>query len=132
VRGSAPRVARSEGDRWSLSVTPRRRLSGAFASLPRRRLDVDIGAFASLDESVAVGLPPGFEVSSAPEPRAESSDFGSYFLRTSQRDGRLVFESHLEIAVSRVPSARYEEFRKFCRRVDAAFDQRLIVEATRR
>jgi tetratricopeptide (TPR) repeat protein/transglutaminase-like putative cysteine protease len=129
VRGRAPRLLREEGGTFSLSVTPSERLGPAYGSLTQRRLDVDIGAFPSLDETYVVYTPPGYDVLSAPVASKLESPFGSYSVELSQEPGKLNVHSRLQLAVSHVEPQRYPEFRRFCQAVDLAFDQRLVLGA---
>jgi hypothetical protein len=112
-------------------VTPEERLGPVYASLPRRRLEVDIGAFPSLDETYEVSLPPGYEVLSAPAAAHAETPFGSYAVEVVREPGKVVVVSRLSLSVSRVSPERYEEFRRFCQAADAAFEARLVLGASR-
>jgi hypothetical protein len=130
VRARAPHVLREEGHTASLAVTPGERLTVQYASLPERKLDVDIGAFATLEETVTVQLPPGYSVLGAPTPQTTSSPFGSYSVTVNVEGGKVVVQSRLALSVSRVSPARYAEFRRFCQAADAAFEPRLVLGAS--
>ena len=127
VRGKAPRLWRDEGGSISLSVTPRDRLAPSYASLPRRQLEVDIGAFPALEEDFEIALPPGYEVRSLPPSTRGSSPFGSYAIDARQEGGKVFVSNRLALAVSRVKPEQYAEFRKFCQAADAAFEPRLVL-----
>ena len=129
VRGKAPRLWRDEGGSISLSVTPRERLAPSFASLPRRQLEVDIGAFPTLEEQYEITLPPGYEVRSLPPSAKATSTLGSYSVEARQESGKVIVSSRLALAVSRVRPDRYAEFRAFCQAADAAFEPRLVLGA---
>lgn len=131
VRARAPHLLREEGGTLSLRVTPRERLTPPYASLPRRRLEVDIGAFATLEERYELSLPPGYEVAGAPAPVKVDGPFGSYSVALVKEPGKVVVESRLALAVSRVAPEQYAEFRKFCQAADAAFEPRLVLGARR-
>ncbi len=132
VRAKAPRVWREEGASRSLRVTPEERLGPVYASLPRRRLEVDIGAFATLDETYEVSLPPGHELMSAPVAQKVDSSFGSYQVEVQTEPGKVTVRSRLSLAAARVSPERYVEFRKFCLGADAAFEPRLVLGAKSR
>jgi tetratricopeptide (TPR) repeat protein/transglutaminase-like putative cysteine protease len=127
VRGKAPRLWRDEGGSISLSVTPRDRLAPSYASLLRRQLEVDIGAFPALEEELEIALPAGYEVRSLPPSTRGSSPFGSYSIETRQEGGKVLVSNRLALAVSRVKPEQYAEFRKFCQAADAAFEPRLVL-----
>jgi hypothetical protein len=127
VRARSPQVLRAEGQRSSLVVTPSERLGARFASLPRRQLEVDIGAFAALDESFVVQLAPGQTVLSVPRAEQGDSPFGQYSVEASVSGNEVRVRSRLGLRVSRVTPQSYAEFRRFCQAVDAAFDQRLVL-----
>jgi len=129
VRAKAPRLWREEGGALSLRVTPRERLVPLYASLPRRRLDVDLGAVAALDERYEIVLPPGFEVKSTPPPVKLEGPFGTLSVEVQQDAGKVVVDSKVALRVSRVSPERYAEFRKFCQAADAALEPRLVLGA---
>ncbi len=127
VRARSPQVLRAEGQRSSLVVTPGERLAQRFASLPRRELEVDIGAFPALDETFVVQLSPGQTVLGLPRAQRGESPFGEYSVEASSSGNEVRVRSRLALRVSRVSPQSYAEFRRFCVAVDAAFDQRLVL-----
>jgi tetratricopeptide (TPR) repeat protein/transglutaminase-like putative cysteine protease len=129
VRAKAPHLWRDEGGTLSLRVTPRERLAPLYASLPQRRLDVDLGALPALEERHEIVLPPGFEVKSAPPNAKLSSPFGELSLEVVQEASKVIVDAELAVSVSRVSPERYPEFRKFCQAADAAFEPRLVLGA---
>jgi hypothetical protein len=129
LHARAPHLWREEGGALSLRVTPRERLSSLYASLPRRRLDVDLGALPALEERHEIVLPPGFEVKSAPPNTKQSGPFGEFSVAVAQQPGRVLVEARVALRVSRVSPDRYAEFRKFCQAADAAFEPRLVLGA---
>jgi hypothetical protein len=132
VHAKAPHLWRDEGGTLSLRVTPRERLTALYASLPRRQLDVDIGAVATLEERHEITLPPGHEVKGAPGNVRLDTPFGSVAIQVAQEPGKVVVESRVALAVSRVSPEQYPEFRKFCQAADAAFEPRLVLGARAR
>jgi transglutaminase-like putative cysteine protease len=129
VRAKAPHLWREEGGALSLRVTPRERLAPLYASLPRRRLDVDLGAVAALEERHEIVLPPGFEVKSAPPNAKLSGPFGELSVAVVQEPGKVIIDAAVALSVARVSPERYAEFRKFCQAADAAFEPRLVLGA---
>jgi hypothetical protein len=129
VRAKAPHLWRDEGGSLSLKVTPGERLAPRYASLPRRRLDVDLGGLPALEERHEIVLPPGHEVRSAPASSKLETPFGSYSVTVERAPGKLIVESRVALAVSRVTPEQYAEFRKFCLAADAAFEPRLVIGA---
>lgn len=127
VRARVPRLWREEQGTSSLAVTLGERLTPEYASLGRRRLDVDIGAFASLDETFVVHVPEGQQVVRLPRAARGESEFGRYAVSVSAEPGKVVVRSQLALDVSRVSPARYQDFRRFCHAADAAFEQRLVL-----
>jgi cellulose synthase operon protein C len=132
VRAKAPHLWRDEGGSLSLKVTPGERLAPRYASLPRRRLDVDVGGLPALEERHEIVLPPGHEVQSAPPSAKLETPFGSYSVTVERAPGKVVVESRVALAVSRVTPEQYPEFRKFCLAADAAFEPRLVIGARAR
>jgi cellulose synthase operon protein C len=129
VHAKAPHLWRDEGGTLSLRVTPRERLGALYASLPRRRLDLDLGAVAALEERHEIVLPPGFEVKSAPPSAKLSGPFGELSVEVVQEPGKVIVDGKVSLRVSRVSPDRYAEFRKFCQAADAAFEPRLVLGA---
>jgi len=127
VRAKAPRVLREEGHTRTLIVTPGERLGQAYASLPRRELDVDIGTHPTLDETYVVQLGANYTVLNLPVAAHAESPFGEYSVEATQDAGQVRVHSRLALRVSRVSPQRYAEFRRFCQGADAAFDQRLVL-----
>ncbi|HVZ31763.1 MAG TPA: DUF3857 and transglutaminase domain-containing protein, partial [Polyangiaceae bacterium] len=127
VHARMPHALRNEGGAQSLPVTPGERLVQSFASQPRRELDVDIGAFPTLDETYRVHLPSGASVASVPAAASGESRFGTYSVEVQQTAKQVEIHSRLALSVSRVPPDRYAEFRRFCLAADAAFEQRLVL-----
>jgi tetratricopeptide (TPR) repeat protein/transglutaminase-like putative cysteine protease len=129
VQARVPRLLREEGGTFSLPVTLNERLASAYAGAPRRRLELHIGAFATLDETYTVQLPPGHAVLSTPAAAQVESPFGRYSVAVSQEAGKVIVRSRLALLVSRVSPERYAEFRRFCQAADAAFEKRLVLGA---
>jgi len=129
VRAKAPHLWREEGGSLSLRVTPRERLAPLYASLPRRRLDVDLGSVPTLEERHEIVLPPGFEVKSAPPSAKLAGPFGELSVDVVQEPGKVIVDAKLAVRVSRVTPDRYADFRKFCQAADAAFEPRLVLGA---
>ncbi len=129
VRGRAPNVLRAEGRSASVAVTPSERLTGRFAGLQKRRLDVDIGSFATIDETVVVSLAAAEHVIGAPVAARLESEFGSVLVEVTREPGKLTVHSRLSLKVSRVRPDEYAAFRRFCQSVDAAFEPRLVLGA---
>jgi len=127
VRAHSPHVWREEGHSKSLVVTPSERLTQAYASLPRRVLDVDVGSFPTVDETFVVRLGPGQTVLSLPKPEQGDAPFGQYSVEVSADSAEVRVHSRLALRVSRVSPQSYADFRRFCQAVDAAFDQRLVL-----
>ena len=66
---------------------------------------------------------------SAPPSARLETPFGSYSIDVQQTPGKVLIETRLALAVSRVSPERYAEFRKFCLAADAAFEPRLVLGA---
>ena len=63
---------------------------------------------------------PGLEAWGPPESHAEQTSFGSYNLAFTWEGETLTVRRSVTVMPQLVPSARYDEFVRFCRRVDAA------------
>jgi tetratricopeptide (TPR) repeat protein len=127
VAGNAPSVARREGPDLSLAVTTRARLLDEYAALSSRKLDVHIGAFGKVEDTVVVELPPGYQVRSAPADVAIDTRFGSFGIAVTKTEGRVEVKSHVAVKVSRVTPAEYAAWRSFCQAVETAMAARLVL-----
>jgi tetratricopeptide (TPR) repeat protein len=132
VRGAAPTFARREGSQLSLPVTSSVRLTPTYASLSRRRQDVRILGFPSVDETFSIKLPPGMSVISAPAKAQHAGAFGSYFVDVQEQAGQVVVRSRLVIRTNRVRPSEYAAWRRFCADVDRVFSTPLIVGVSTR
>jgi transglutaminase-like putative cysteine protease/Tfp pilus assembly protein PilF len=127
LHGHVSQLARREGDRLSLSATLGTRLTPRYASLSARRLDVQLGALPSADETVVIELPKGFRMLAGPTPVQAETPFGAYSVDVREEPGKVTVRSRLSLAVSRVPAKDYPSFRRFCESADAAFEPRLVL-----
>lgn len=128
ARGQAPAYARRNGDRLSLPVTTRLRLTEAYASLSSRNLPVAIPVMGTVSDVFKVKLPPGFKVTEAPTKVASASRFGKYSVDVEQNGNEVTVSSRVTINVTRVAPEDYERWKAFCQAVDAAMTPRLVVE----
>jgi hypothetical protein len=127
VRGKAPSFARREGDHLSIAVTSARRLTPAYASLPRRRHDVRLLAVPALKDTFVVRLAPGMKVEALPPEQSATTPFGSFSVAVEQRGQEITVTSHLAITTTRVTPTDYPQWQAFCAAVDSAFSHRLLV-----
>lgn len=127
VTGRVAHLARREGERLSLLVTVGTRLVPRFASLPKRRHDVQLGAFPTRRERFEIALPKGYRVVAAPAPVDVQSRFGAYRVAVREEGAKVVVESELSLSVARVPARDYAEFRRFAEGADRAFEPRLVL-----
>jgi transglutaminase-like putative cysteine protease/Tfp pilus assembly protein PilF len=125
--GTAPGFARREGNTLSVPVTGSARLTPRYASLSRRRQDVSLLGFTTIDDRYSIELPRGATVVSVPTPAAGKSQFGSYVLEVTEKPGRVEVHSRIQVDVPRVTPGEYARWKAFCSRVDEAMSRRLTV-----
>jgi tetratricopeptide (TPR) repeat protein len=128
VRGNAPSFARREGDQLSMAVTASRRLTPAYASLPRRRHDVRLLANPAIFDTFVVHLAPGMKVTALPPEQSLTTPFGSFSITVEQKALEVTVKSHLEITTTRVTPDQYAQWQAFCNSVDSALSHRLLVK----
>ena len=131
MRGHAPRLARREGARLNVTVTPNLRLTPTYASLSERHQDLVILSFPARQDTFVIRLAPHQKVLSLPAASAKKSEFGSYSVEVQSQPTRVVVRTRLALDRLRIHPEEYPRFREFCTDVDRALDQRLIVGATR-
>jgi hypothetical protein len=127
-RGKAPQYGRPEGELLSVDVTVSARLSSQYASRSARTQDLKITGFSNRRESVAIELPVGMQVQSAPVNADEKGRFGSYRVDYRKQGSNVTIDSELLLFVDRVKPGDYAEFQRFCGRADAALGHRLVLE----
>jgi tetratricopeptide (TPR) repeat protein len=127
VQGTAPQLARKEGQELSLAVTPSLRLTPRYASQSRRRLPIRIPAFSTIEHSFTVKVPKGMKVTTAPLATSGQSEFGSYQVEVTEQGSQVVVRSSLSLPVRTIQPDQYAAWQAFCQRVDAAFSTRLLV-----
>jgi hypothetical protein len=110
-----------------MAVTTNQRLTPAYASLSRRRLDVVIGPFSTIDDTFTVRLPAGMKPLSLPPASKGESKFGSWSVQVERTPAQVVVKSRVEVKVLRVTPAEYAQWAAFCGDVDRALSPRLIV-----
>lgn len=128
VRGSAPQLARLEGERLSLAVTPQLALTQNFASLSARQRALRILSFDTRIDEFVVDLPAGATVVEAPPQENIVTRFGSYSINVEQKNNRVTIKSRVMISKTRVSPREYPAFKQFCERADRALGTRLIVK----
>ncbi|HMJ10307.1 MAG TPA: DUF3857 domain-containing protein [Polyangiaceae bacterium] len=128
VRGAAPVFGRREGQQLILPATSSVRLTPTFASLSRRRQDVHLVAFSTVDETFTFKLPAASRVISTPVKTQHTSPFGSISIDVQQEAEQVTIHSRLVVRATRIRTAQYAEWRKFCELADRALSVPLIVE----
>ena len=75
-------------------------------------------------------LPAGWHLGRAPARRHEDTAFGSFDLQfVSGQGGRvLTVRSTIDVRQHRVPPDQYSAFRVFLRAIDAALDERIVLQ----
>jgi tetratricopeptide (TPR) repeat protein len=127
ARGKSASLARRDGDSWSVPAMPVQRLTGDYASLSNRTLDVIIPALTMREDEWVLRLPQGMKVLRAPLPLEMDTPYGQYAITVEQAPGKVTVKSRLALKKSRIPVAEYTAWRVFCESVDRAFGQRIVV-----
>lgn len=127
MRGDTPAFGRVEGDRLSLPVTTRVRLTESYASLSQRLLDVAVPVFGTVRDTFHVTLPAGYRVIAKPDDVSRKSRFGEYSVSVEQQGNVVKVTSEISLSVTRVKPAEYQAWRSFCQAVDAAMTPRLVI-----
>jgi hypothetical protein len=128
LSGKSPTYARREGERLSMPVTTRVRLTESYASLSQRLLDVAIPVFGTVRDTFEVTLPAGYKVAAKPNDVKKDGRFGRFSVAFKQTGNRVTVTSEISVAVTRVKPAEYQAWRAFCEAVDAAMTPRLVIE----
>jgi hypothetical protein len=127
VKGSVPNFGRRQDSELSIPVTTSLRLTPTYASLSRRKQDVWLLDFSSVDDTYVIDLPPGSKVTGLPPSASVTSEFGSYRLEVRRTPGRVTVRSRIAIFAPRVVPAKYSAWKAFCAEVDESLSHRLTV-----
>jgi cellulose synthase operon protein C len=127
VAGKSPSYARLEGGDLSVPVTTRTRLLDEFGTLSKRKLDVKLGAFGSVEDHITVTLPPGYRIKSTPSEAKVETRFGAFSVKVEQSPKSVTVHSRIAVNVAKVTPAEYAAWRTFCQAVDNAMNARLVV-----
>ncbi|MHC4914754.1 MAG: DUF3857 domain-containing protein [Planctomycetota bacterium] len=90
----------------------------SYTSGAARRHDLVLPAAWRHTARYEITLPPGWRPADLPEDVRLQTDFGSLIITRKFAAGKLVVDKTVSLAATRVPAARYPEFRKFCLRRD--------------
>ncbi len=110
----------------SLRFTPlgyRTNLVGSLAAQAKRRHDLVLSIPSLEEQTIEYELPRGYTFSQTPQNNKIESPMGKFELRVEIKGRKATVYSRLEYSVTRVPPAKYREFREFLRQVDAALQQ---------
>jgi hypothetical protein len=127
TKGKTDTLARVDGERLSVHVTVRRRLSEQYAALAERRLPVRLPVFGTEYSDYEVELPAGVTIVSGPEDVAHKSKFGEYQIKTTQVGRKVRVVSSLSLSTTRIQPAEYKAWRSFCEAADGAMATRLVL-----
>lgn len=127
VKGKTETLARVDGERLSVHMTIRRRLTEQYASLAERRLPVRLPVFGTEAADYELELPQGMTVVSGPEDVEFKSAFGEYKIKRSQLGRKVRVTSSLTLFTTRIPPEQYRAWRSFCEAADAAMAVRVVV-----
>ncbi len=100
----------------------------SYARLSSRQHDLMLGYPWQQEERVAIVLPKGYTAKRLPEPRRIEGPFGSFAVTVERVAGEVALRGTLQLSRHRIGRAEYPEFRRFCREVDAAVGQELVIE----
>jgi tetratricopeptide (TPR) repeat protein len=118
---TVPRYA--QPDSGGLRFTPfgaARGYTDAYASLSRRRHDLDLGGPRETVFTYRHVLPAGWRVVELPEPVSAEGLMGGYSVRYREEGGALVAEGHVRLAAGRIAARDYPQFRELMGSIDRA------------
>jgi Flp pilus assembly protein TadD/transglutaminase-like putative cysteine protease len=129
---SAPEVGRREGSDIRTAPTSLGDLLREVAPSPSRMYPLEIGSTSTYREERTVRVPKGYRVALVPPGGKVESRFGRLSVKSVQKDGSVVSNSELVIAVDRVEPKEYPEFRKFIEQADELLRQRIAFAPEKR
>jgi len=127
ARGKALAFARHDGDTLVVPAGPTHKLVADYASLSKRKLDIELHALTEKDDEWTLRLPPGTRVTRAPRPAQLDTPFGRFSIAFEESAGKVVVKSSLAFKKARIKPAEYEAWRAFCEAVDRGFGQSMVV-----
>jgi hypothetical protein len=105
--------------------------TAAFAALSSRKQDIRLHVQSSFEDELTVHMPANLTVKSAPEPLHGETPFGSFAIAVETAAGKVVVKTSLSLSRPRISPSEYAAFRTFCESADRAFNQRLVIGATK-
>jgi transglutaminase-like putative cysteine protease len=127
IRAHVPQYARVEAGGLSLPVAPEAQLVRTLARTSERRQDIDLGGKWEVVEHLTTELPASLRTAALPQAAHIESDFGRLDLTVELAGRNLVVHKRLSLRRDRVARSEYGRFREFCRAVDAALEQRVML-----
>ncbi len=125
AKGKVPRLARREGETWTVPAGPSEHMVRDYASLSARKHDLRISSLATHVHERVLKLPAGARVVTPPNAKQGSSPFGSYAVEVESSPGSVRIKTSVAISKSRIAASEYAAFRAFCEEVDRALGQTL-------
>jgi len=121
-------IGRRDGDQLKLpgSLLPSR-LARRWVQKAERRQPLLVDAHEKSEVRVALALPPGLHLLSAPPRLALETRFGSFAWEAKEEAGKLILTESLLLPPQRVPVADYPQFVEFARAVDRAQEQEMAL-----
>jgi transglutaminase-like putative cysteine protease/Flp pilus assembly protein TadD len=98
-----------------------------YASGTKREHDVVLPAAWQHAAHYEVKLPEGLAPAALPADAKVEGEFGKLAIARKVEGGKLIVDKSLALAVTRVPVAKYAEFRKFCLEVDRLESEKITL-----
>ncbi len=127
LHAKAPNFARQEGEKLTVPVTTRIRLTDEYASLSKRKLDVRVPVFGVKEDVFELQLPAGTAVHSGPVNVDKQTEFGDFSVKIEHQPGKVLVTSRLLLKQTHISPKQYAAWRAFCEEVDAAMTPRLVI-----
>jgi hypothetical protein len=129
----APAICRVEADAIEVPalVSPTR-YQKIFSPFQQRRFDLLLAPPWSVEWTVQVTVPEGFQLVKLPAPDTVESPFGSAQISFEQKDDGIAVRAAFRLNQNRIKAADYPAFRSFLGEVDRVLGTQLAFSGDRR
>ena len=130
--GGAPKLLLTEGGETALPLgIDAMEMAGQYVERPERTWPFVVGGEWGRHNEVVFDLGAKWRVKRLPRDHAASSALGTYSLTVHQEGGRVRVVRSARFGEARYSPDEYREFTSWCRAIDEAEEQRIVIEEAR-
>jgi hypothetical protein len=129
-RATLPALGKRSGEEMSVLVDRGERLAARYAATASRRFPLEVGPRRVVARRATIEVPKGYRVARLPAATRIETEFGSLVLTATAEGSSVRISRRYELSVYEVAPEAYAGFAAFCRAVDGALAQPLVLVRT--